>query len=704
MIKSSLKMKMILLISSLVIAAFIISGYLVVLRTAEVSKNDAVIIMEAISKEYANLVQEEFSGKMNIVRTLANSMSTYENIPSEIRRETFSEILRRTINNNPDLLGIWTCWEPNTIDDFDSEYANTAGHDETGRFIVHFYREGNLVRLEPLADYNVPGNGDYYLLSRDSGKEVVLEPYEYTVGEIDTLITSLAVPVKDSNDKVVGVVGINISVDYLQELLSGVELYKTGFGRLMSHQAIVVAHPNKERIGKIGGEFQEGQNIELLETIRRGNIVTGEYYSAALDEMTTKSFVPVDIGQTGTPWIYGTVVPTAEIYTEVANTTRYIVTVFLASILLIIMSIWFIAASISRPIAEATNLAKQIADLDVTRDVPEAFKIKKDEVGQLANAFQKIIDSIRSFIQSTSDAAEQVSSSSEELTAVFQQSAMATEEVSKTIEDIAKGAADQAVETERGAAKAGELGEIVNKNQAYVQELNQTANRVVQLKNEGMTIVDILTQKTLETSNASEDIFEAIKETNDSAGKINVAINTIQTIAEQTNLLALNAAIEAARAGEAGKGFAVVAEEIRKLAEQSARSAKEIDAVVQELQKKSINTINTMENVRTTVKDQEKTVAETEDKFNGIAEAIVSTYEIIEQITVSGKEMEYKKIEILSALESLSAIAEENAASTEEVSASSEELNASMNEIAGSSEKLANLAQKLKSEISKFRV
>jgi len=299
---------------------------------------------------------------------------------------------------------------------------------------------------------------------------------------------------------------------------------------------------------------------------------------------------------------------------------------------------------------------------------------------------------------------QQMASSSEELTAISQQASMSAEEVAKTIEEMAKGASDQARDTENGAVKVNEIGGMIAEEELQRKILNEAANEVVHLKDEGFQSLNNLVEKTEASNKSSKEIYNVVLNTSNSARKIENASQMIRSIAEQTNLLALNAAIEAARAGEAGRGFAVVADEIRKLAEDSNKFTKEIEEIVVELIDKTDSAVATMKEAAALTEAQTEGVEITKTKFEGIAEAIEKTKEALGALNKTGEAMNLKKDEIIDIIQNLSALSEENAAGTEEASASVEEQTSSMAEIASASQELAKLAEDMQKSISKFRI
>ena len=349
---------------------------------------------------------------------------------------------------------------------------------------------------------------------------------------------------------------------------------------------------------------------------------------------------------------------------------------------------YIFSKSFTKPIIQTAKYAQRIAELDIQEDIDAKYLRMNDEIGILAKAFQSVVDNLRNIIIEINGTSEQMASSSEELTSISGQAANASQEVAKTVQEIAEGASDQARLTEDGSSKALLLGENIGKVKEYISSVNVNANHVNDVVNTGIVEINSLYEITDESTNAIKEIYHVIMDTNESSAKIGEASSVIENIAAQTNLLSLNASIEAARAGEAGRGFAVVAQEIGKLAEQSKVSANVINGIVSELQNHIKSAVQTVERVSNISEEQAKSVINSREKYQLIADAINQTRQAVMQLNTSGEEMDQVKQDIMDVLQNLSAIAEENAAATQQASASTEEQTASIEEIAGASESL----------------
>jgi methyl-accepting chemotaxis protein len=373
-------------------------------------------------------------------------------------------------------------------------------------------------------------------------------------------------------------------------------------------------------------------------------------------------------------------------------------------VLLSIILLFFISKSITNPLKAVAGYANEIANYDISNDVPEKYFNRKDEIGDIAKSVQSVEVNLRKLLKDVWSTSEQVAASSQELTATSQQSSAASAEVAQTINEIAKGATEQAQNTAEGSEKLMELGSIIDEDKTNIERLAEASYIVVENLNYGLQIVNDLDIKTKANIDAANITYESILKTNESSSRIGEASNLISAIAEQTNLLALNAAIEAARAGEHGQGFAVVADEIRKLAEQSSQSTKNIDLLVAELKNDAKMAVQKMEETGRILKEQEESVKLTEGKFKEISAAMKTTDEVVGIINDASGIIEEHKNQVKDIMQTLSAVAEENAAATQQTSAAMQEQTASVDEIADTSEYLAELAQELQKLISKFKI
>jgi len=384
--------------------------------------------------------------------------------------------------------------------------------------------------------------------------------------------------------------------------------------------------------------------------------------------------------------------------------------VFVGMIIIIIISTFAsyrLGANIANPIIAITNVMINLGKLDFNfdpKDPAVKFLSRKDEIGVMIRSVKEMRDNVAQFINRASDSAEQLAATSEQMTAIAGQSATAAGEVAQTISEIARGANDQAESTTIGSEKLIALGKVIGDDKFTISQLTQASESVTKSILEGLEIVDDLEKKTKDNGSASSIVYQSIIKTNESSNRISEASMLIASIADQTNLLALNAAIEAARAGEHGRGFAVVADEIRKLAEQSTQSTKNIDAIVSSLVKDAETAVQKMVEAGEIVKHQEVSVDRTKNKFNEIAAAMRKAEEMVNLIEKASLVMEVQKNQVQDVMQNLSAVAQENAASTEEASAAIEEQTASIEEISHASENLAELAVTLRQLISQFRV
>ncbi len=507
------------------------------------------------------------------------------------------------------------------------------------------------------------------------------------------------------NTRVVGGLLGRYKGETLSSLTNGIRYGKTGYAYIIDDEGTVIAHKDIEKVTSQANpiklqETDPGQKsaAELFEKILETKVGASEYELGG--DHYYAAYSPIE----GTSWTLVVTASEDEVLGTAHTLRNNIIWISLIALLLGMIITYILGTRIVKPILPVVEKAKVLAKLDLREDMPKKSLTSKDEMGDISRALQSIIDSFREVISTVSLSSEEVASSSKQLMASSEQSAITSEEVSRTVEEIAKGASEQASSTEDGSSKANALGESIEANNEYMVQLNESSMQVAEIVGIGMSEMEKLMKITDESTASVKEIAEIISLTNKSAKNIGQASAMISSIADQTNLLALNAAIEAARAGDAGRGFAVVAEEIRKLAEQSARSTKAIDQTVAELQSNANNAVKTMERVVSISSEQAETVTTSKEIYSAIESATSFSIEYTEKLNESGKIMMEMKEAIMDTLQNLTAISEENSASTQEASASMEEQSASISQIAGSSENLSRLSDELRGVIGQFSI
>ena len=196
----SLKHKTVLTVLLPVAIVFVLVITLVGVQVNNSGRTNAIDLSEATARDYASRMQAALEVPLAAAQNTATIIEGLMQSKTH-SRAAVNALLQKMLTDNPDFFGTWVGFEPNAFDGRDADYAGRAAHDATGRFIPYWYRDGAQVDTEELKDYLVPGDGDYYLLARDSGKQTLLEPFTYEVGGREVLMTTFAVPIYPHNDK-----------------------------------------------------------------------------------------------------------------------------------------------------------------------------------------------------------------------------------------------------------------------------------------------------------------------------------------------------------------------------------------------------------------------------------------------------------------------------------------------------------------------
>ena len=382
--------------------------------------------------------------------------------------------------------------------------------------------------------------------------------------------------------------------------------------------------------------------------------------------------------------------------------TKMVLGIMIASGLCTFLLSLFLALAITKSFQ---TILKSIAkDKDGYITIKEVELASKDEFGELAQVLNTLLLQVQGFVKLVSASGEQLAASSEELTASTEQSAQVTTQVAATISEVAASANKQATSVKSTASIVEQMSVSIQQVAANANAVSSMADKTASAANHGDKAVDAAIDQMKSIEQTVSSSTQAVTKLGERSKEIGQIVDAISAIAGQTNLLALNAAIEAARAGEQGKGFAVVAEEVRKLAEQSQESTKQIASLVSEIQNETDSAVITMNDGSREVKVGSEVVNTAGQAFKEIASLIAEVSSQIKGISAAIQQMASGSQQIVESVRAIDCISAEVVGQTQTVSAATEENSASMEQIAAASRALANMAEKLQSAVGKFKV
>lgn len=324
--------------------------------------------------------------------------------------------------------------------------------------------------------------------------------------------------------------------------------------------------------------------------------------------------------------------------------------------------------------------------------------------GGLTSEINKTLENLNSVLSNISQGSDVVAKSSDLLQKKTDDMKRNTTEVATAISQMAKGAQDQASRTDESSKLINHVMISSNEMEKKANFINKTAEKGLESSNQGMKTVKILVNNMNGIKESAAQTSQSINVLTKRTEEIGRTLNVITDIASQTNLLALNAAIEAARAGDAGRGFAVVAEEIRKLAEDSRKSAVEIEKIIGDVQKDTQMAGKAIENMESSVKEGNKSSIEAEIIFQEIAKSSEETFGASKEIQTATSSQKDSITTVVKNFEQIVVVTEETAAGTQQVASSSQQMSSGMVEIAKAGDELSAVAAELQAGIQQFKL
>ncbi|HBO3621814.1 methyl-accepting chemotaxis protein [Pseudomonas aeruginosa] len=609
-------------------------------------------------------------------------------------REDLTRQVRTALAANPEVLGLYVVFEPNALDGKDELFVDqpALGSNDKGRFSLYWAQatpgqlESESMVESELADTSSGPSGAaynaWYTCPKESGQPCVLDPYFDKVGERQLLMTSIAFPL-ELDGKVIGVMGLDINLSNLQALSEqgNRELYD-GVGQVGILSPAGLFAGNSRDAGLLGKNLAkaDAQHAgELLQLLAAGK---SRLFNENDDLKVLQPLQPIPGAK---PWGVLLEVPKSALLGPALALERQLddmrregtwveLGLGLGAAVLGLLVLWLSARGVTRPILGVAHMLRDIAsgEGDLTQRLPHTGR---DELGELAGWFNRFLDKLQPIIRdvkvSVRDArstADQSAAISSQTSAGMQQQfreidqvATASHEMTATAQDVARSAA-QAADAARGADQA---------------------------TRDGLALIDRTTQSIDSLAANLTSAMGQVEQLASSSEEIGSVLEVIRAIAEQTNLLALNAAIEAARAGDAGRGFAVVADEVRNLARRTQDSVEQIRGVIEGLQQGTRDVVDAMHGSH----------RQAQGSVEQVDEAVTALQRIGEAVTVIND----MNLQIASAAEEQSSVAEEinrNVAAIRDVT---ESLSSQAEESAQVSQSLNRLANHQQGLMEQFK-
>lgn len=394
------------------------------------------------------------------------------------------------------------------------------------------------------------------------------------------------------------------------------------------------------------------------------------------------------------------------VYAEVQRiaevSSKLIIAIAIFTIIFAILISAFITRSITKPITSLVTAATSIAEGDLTHADVEV-KLK-DEIKDLATAFNKMKFNLHTLIQSVTVNAEQTSAAAQQLTASTEEVAITSMDVAKRTESLAEGANLSAATGQESSAAMDETAQGVLKIAEATQELNTIASDTQSVASVGEKTLQTAEQQMKVIQQSSTETSDRIQQLSKQSAEIESIVKVITDITEQTNLLALNAAIEAARAGEHGKGFAVVADEVRKLAEESKASANQIVSLTSLIQKDTKAVEQAILTTAHNVEDGVNYIQDAQVSFDNIMQAIQEMSGQIQEVSASTEEISASTEEVAASINEMANLSTQASSESEGIAAATEEQSATVQEISNVAKLLTDGALKVQQEVNKFKI
>ncbi|WP_232698048.1 methyl-accepting chemotaxis protein [Brevibacillus daliensis] len=660
----------------------------VVMSGVSYFKSNTMMIEQVDSTMHAELEKGIESINLSLLaheKTLqALSLDIKEN--PKLTRDEYLKKMMAILPTNDETFAVGVFFEPNKLDP------------QVGT-LAYFVTQNDGVMTVDDSFSNIDYTTEVYYKDAKNLKEGELkwtEPYTDAITGVSmvTTITPLYY-----NNQFIGIVSADLKLDQIMKMLSNIKVGETGEPMLITGEGLFLHDIVSENVMKNYIQDNSSQSLktlgnEMLQKVNGQSFINDEggYGDAKAYYDTVKK----------TGWKLAFFISNEEIN---ASSKELLLTLSIIGIIAVFVvgsAIFIFTRKLGKRLKRLEDMSRVMGEGDFTGVLQIT---KEDEIGNIGNAFNKMSETLRGVVRDVARDAEHVSATSQELSATF-------EEITSQMELINRSSAEIAMGSQDTSASSEEISASIEEVSIHVQELAKTAHEsnreAIEIKERAVHIRNTAEQSIEHTKKLYEEKEKAIVaaiENGKVVSEIKVMADAIASIANQTNLLSLNAAIEAARAGDSGKGFAVVAQEVRKLADESEKTALQIHATIESTQKAFDDLTHDANGILEFIDKQVMTnydlFHDTGKKYNEDADFISR---MSKDIATMSENVSHTMKEISDAIENMANIAQRTTENTEEIQNSISDTNEGMRQISQTSQDQANVAQSLNDVVQQFKV
>ncbi len=645
--------------------------------------------LTAVAYENAFLVTDDIKKAYGKVEGFAGSLRNISALDPKEQRDAIDTALVGLLEGGDGFPTAFAYFEQNAIADANGDPYEVYKRDIAYESVVYPNEQKTEYVFEKHEDAFDNYEKEYYTQIKETGEMYIMDPYIYELMGKNIIMISIISPVWDAEGKFLGVSGVDVGLDIMQEeLMVSTDYRSAHLVALAEDGTILVDSADSSVVGKAATEVgydkmaEDADKIHAMspeeQTDRRAIIKGGRNYGTGRGGVSVA--IPLSVNGK-TQWTLHLTVDNSEFYGPIVEGAGKLTVLVILFGVILLKAVNRVIKRILDPIKIITDEASKLeaGDLNIHIDIQS-----DDELGQLSQAFNHISATMNNYVEDISQQLSQMADNNmdiaitqdyigdfipiqvsieeiaQSLNDTLHQIVLAADEVSASSENVSSGAK---ILSDGAAEQASAIDQLASSIENLSQDVAENA-RDAQATNAIVSDVS----KYIEKSNQEMDLLvHAMSDISHSSGEIEKIVRTIEEIAEQTNLLSLNASIEAARAGDAGRGFAVVADEIRELAAKSAEAVNQTAALIASSQKAVENGIgiadNTAKSLTAVVQGSEEILG----SMDKISVASQNQKSVLKQLT--------EHVDLISSVvQSNSSFAQESAETSEELSGQSKRL------------------------------